>query len=77
MKAQRPLTSKRVWAVALALIGLHFLSRWWVASHNIEYDSGNILWWLVAFKIFPAVAVIVMLFSVVRGLIGRRAGFGE
>jgi hypothetical protein len=77
MTPQRQLITKRAWAGALVLIGLHFLSWWWVASENIQYDSRNILWWLVAFLIFPTLAGIVILFSIVRGLIGRRTGFGE
>ncbi len=77
MAKQRPLITKRAWAAAFALLGLHFLSWWWVSSQNVQYDSGNILWWLVAFLVFPAAAALALLFSVVRGLIGRRTGFGE
>lgn len=77
MAKQRPLITKRAWVASLALLSLHFLSWWWVSSQNIQYDSGNILWWLVAFLVFPAASVVVILFSVVRGLTGRRTKFGE
>ena len=68
----RPVISRRAFVSAVSLVAAHFLAWQWVVLQNIQYDSGNILWWVVAFFILPAVALTCVLVSLARGLLGLR-----
>ena len=72
MPRQHPIVSRRAVIAAMLLIAAHLAALEWVNWQNIQYDSGNILWWLVAFLVFPALALIWVLISLTRGLLGLR-----
>ena len=59
-------------ATALLLAAGHFLAWAWVSWQNVQYDSGNILWWMVAFLVLPAAALVCILTSAARGALGLR-----
>ena len=74
----RPLVTPRAWRLAAALVCIHFLAWAWVSWRGVQYDGGeNLLWWLVAFLVFPASAVLAVVFSFIRGQLGWRKQFGE
>ena len=58
--------SRRTLLVAGVLIVLHALMWWRVVSYNVQYDAGDITWWLVAFWILPIAAAILLIVSVLR-----------
>jgi hypothetical protein len=63
--------------MAVGLVGAHLLAWGWVVWSDIQYDSGNVLWWLVAFLVLPAVALIALVLSFLRGQLGWRSKFGD
>ena len=73
---QRPFLSRRALVAAVLLITGHFVAWGWVVSQKILYDSGNILWWMVAFFVLPAAALGCLLVSLAKSALGLR-GNGE
>ena len=69
---QRPFLSRRALVTAALLVTGHFVAWGWVVSQSILYDSGNILWWMVAFLILPAAALGCLLISLAKSALGLR-----
>ena len=63
--------------MAVGLVGAHLLAWGWVVWSDIQYDSGNVLWWLVAFRVLPAAALIALVLSFLGGQLGWRSKFGD
>jgi len=74
-----PLKLPRSLAIAASLIIVHLVLWAYVISQEIQYDQNDlegILWWIVAFLILPAIAVIVVAISFVAWLIDRAKNSG-
>ena len=69
---QRPFVSRRALAIAGLLVICHFMAWTFIASQNVLYDSGNILWWLVAFLVLPGAALGCVLLSLIKSALGLR-----
>ena len=59
--------SKRAVLTAAILVACHVLAFAYVEATNMLYDQGDLLgllWWLVAFWVFPLLAGLVLIVSV-------------
>ena len=62
----RLLPRPRVLAAAAILIVLHLLMWWRVVAENIQYDAGDVSWWLVAFLVLPIAATVLLVGDFIR-----------
>lgn len=66
--SRRAFVSKRAIYAAAVLIGLHILAYAYVVDQRIQYDQGDLeglLWWLVAFFVLPAAALLTLAVSLI------------
>ena len=77
---RRQLVSKRALYAAATLIGLHFLAYAYVVDQRILYDQGDLeglLWWIVAFLVLPAIALLTLATSFVAQRLKSKNPAGE
>ena len=75
-----PLVSKRAAITATALVGVHLIAFAYVNGTGMTYDHGGavgLLWWIVAFLVLPATALIVFVLSAVFQLFDNRNNGGN
>ncbi len=79
-KSGRRVVSGRALYAAMALIVLHLLVWGYVVDQRILYDQGGfegLLWWIVAFLILPATALLTLLISAIAHWLQRTNPSGE
>lgn len=72
--------SRRALYAALALIVLHLLVWAYVVNQHILYDQRGfegLLWWIVAFLVLPATALLTLVISAIAHWLQRTNPSGE
>jgi membrane protein CcdC involved in cytochrome C biogenesis len=78
--SRRQVVSKRAIYAAAILIGLHILAYAYVVDQRISYDQGDLeglLWWIVAFLVLPAAALLTLAVSLVAQWLKSKNPSGE
>ena len=78
--SHRQIVSKRAIYAAATLIGLHILAYAYVVDQRIPYDQGDLegsLWWLVAFFVLPAIALLTLAVSLIAQWLKSKNPSGE